>query len=89
MSNTMLRVRQIKEVQIRGLGRKIKKARDAMRGKKTLEQICDFVGVSETYWYDIEKEQIKGTLSYENLKKIEEVLEVDLGVNFRTPIVIA
>ena len=81
----MLRVRQIKEVEIEGLGQKIKNARDALRGKKSLEQICNEVGVSSTYWYDLEKEKVKGTLSYENLQKIQEVLGVDLGVNFNQP----
>jgi hypothetical protein len=38
--------------------------------------------VSRTYWYDIEKETLKGALSIENLRKIEEALEVDFGVEF-------
>ncbi|PMB09351.1 transcriptional regulator, partial [Fischerella thermalis CCMEE 5282] len=62
------------------LGDRIKQAR--LDSKKSLEQICDEVGVSRTYWYDIEKETLKGALSIENLRKIEEALEVDFGVEF-------
>ncbi|WP_257999310.1 helix-turn-helix domain-containing protein [Fischerella thermalis] len=62
------------------MGDRIKQAR--LDSKKSLEQICDEVGVSRTYWYDIEKETLKGALSIENLRKIEEALEVDFGVEF-------
>ncbi|PMB01054.1 transcriptional regulator [Fischerella thermalis CCMEE 5273] len=75
-----MRIRQVKEIDIKGLGDRIKQAR--LDSKKSLEQICDEVGVSRTYWYDIEKETLKGALSIENLRKIEEALEVDFGVEF-------
>lgn len=74
-----VRIRRIQEVEVEGLGDRIKQAR--LASPKSLEQICDEVGVSRTYWYDIEKETLKGTLSYENLQKIEQVLGVVLGVN--------
>ncbi|WP_096595845.1 helix-turn-helix domain-containing protein [Calothrix sp. NIES-2098] len=73
-----MRIRQVKEVEIEGLGERIKQAR--FNCSKSLEQICDEVGVSRTYWYDIEKETLKGALSIENLRKIEQVLSVDFGV---------
>ncbi len=75
-----MRVRQVKEIEIHGLGEQIKKAR--LASSKSLEQICDEVGVSRTYWYDIEKETLKGALSIENLRKIEQALGIDLGVCF-------
>ena len=75
-----MRIRQIREVEVPGLGERIKQAR--MASDKSLEQICDEVELSRTYWYDLEKEKLKGTLSIENLKKIEIVLGVDLGVRF-------
>ena len=80
MLATNMRIRWIKEIEVQGLGRVIKKARKI--SDKTLDQLCDEVGVSRTYWYDIENETLKGTLSFENLKKIEESLEIDLGVSF-------
>lgn len=78
--SAIMRIRQVKEIDIEGLGDRIKQAR--LDSKKSLEQICDEVGVSRTYWYDIEKETLKGALSIENLRKIEEALEVDFGVEF-------
>jgi transcriptional regulator with XRE-family HTH domain len=80
MLTTKMRIRQVKEIEIGGLGQQIKYARISC--SKSLEQICDEVGVSRTYWYDIEKETLKGALSIENLRKIESVLGVDLGVQF-------
>lgn len=80
MLATKMRIRWIKEIEIDGLGDVIRKAR--ISSEKTVEQVCDEVGVSRTYWYDIEKETLKGTLSFENLKKIEQVLGIDLGVSF-------
>lgn len=77
---TKMRIRQVREVEIDGLGERIKQARLAIATAKSLEQICDEVGVSRTYWYDIEKETLKGALSIENLRKIEQVLGVDFGV---------
>lgn len=80
MLATKMRIRWIKEIEVAGLGETIKKAR--INSGKTVDQICDEVGVSRTYWYDIEKETLKGTLSRENLENIEQALGVNLGVNF-------
>lgn len=79
---TKMRVRQVREVEIYGLGERIKQARLEIAVTKSLEQICDEVGVSRTYWYDIEKETLKGALSIENLRKIEQALGVNFGVEF-------
>lgn len=46
------------------------------------EALCSEVKVSRTYWYDIEKESLKGTLSVENLQAIEKALDVSFGVKF-------
>jgi len=78
---TKMRIRWIKEIEVSGLGSAIKSARET--SGKTVDQICEEVGVSRTYWYDIEKETLKGTLSRENLESIEKVLNVDLGVDFK------
>ncbi len=81
MVSAGMRIRQVKEVEIEGLGERIKQAR--LNSTKSLEQICEEVEVSRTYWYDIEKETLKGALSVENLRKIEEVLGVDFGVSLK------
>lgn len=73
-----VRVREIKEIEVDRLGQRIKQFR--LASPKSLEQICYEVGVTRTYWYDIEKETLKGALSIENLRKIEKVLGVDFGV---------
>jgi len=75
-----MRIRQIREIDAPGLGQRIKQAR--LGSNKSLEQICDEVGLSRTYWYDLEKESLKGTLSIENLRKIEAALGIDLGIKF-------
>lgn len=81
-SALMMRIRQIKEIEVEGLGLRIQQARAAIAGARSLDQICEEVGFSRTYWYDLESEKIKGTLSLENLRKIEKALGVDLGVKF-------
>jgi transcriptional regulator with XRE-family HTH domain len=78
-----VRVRQIREIEVEGLGLRIQQqARAAIAGARSLDQICEEVGVSRTYWYDLESERIKGTLSIENLRKIEQALGADFGVKF-------
>jgi transcriptional regulator with XRE-family HTH domain len=81
-SALIMRVRQIKEIEVEGLGLRIQQARSAIAGIRSLDQICEEVGVSRTYWYDLEAERIKGTLSIENLRKIEQALNIDFGVTF-------
>lgn len=78
---TAMRIRKVWEVEVEGLGDRIRQARLAISDRKSLESICEEVGVSRTYWYDIEKEVLKGALSLDNLRKIEAALEVDFGVS--------
>jgi transcriptional regulator with XRE-family HTH domain len=82
-----VRIRQIKEIEKPGLGAMIREARTAMADapdphKKSLEEICTEVGLSKTYWYDIEREQVRGALSIKNLRKIELALGIDFGIDF-------
>ena len=84
MLASKMRIRQIKEVEAEGLGERIKQARLAIAKVKPLGRICKEVKVSRTYWYDLENETIKGTLSVENLRRIEESLGVAFGVRFDT-----
>lgn len=80
MQATLMKIRQIKDVEAPNLGQKVKEARIFMSNRKTLEQILSEVGLSRTYWYDIENERLRGALSVENLRKIEKALEVDFGI---------
>ncbi|MBR8832982.1 MAG: helix-turn-helix transcriptional regulator [Stigonema ocellatum SAG 48.90 = DSM 106950] len=65
-------------IDVRGLGAKIRDARVA--DPRSLKAICKAVGMSQMNWYRIEEEKQK--LPLETLRKIEEVLGVDLGVQF-------
>lgn len=82
MTALMMRIRKIQEVEVPDLSQRIKDARMALVGIKSLEALCDECEVSRTYWYDLEKGTLKGTLSVENLRKIEKALGVDFGVKF-------
>lgn len=79
MMTTLMKVRRVTEIEIPGLGKKIKAARE--KDPRSLVEICQIVGMTTSNWYRIEKEITK-FLPIETLKKIEEVLNVDLGVNF-------
>ncbi len=68
------------EVEVPGLGEKIKQARD--KSDKSLVKLAKEAGVSRYYWYKIESENIDGGVSEETLRKIEEVLGVDFGITF-------
>lgn len=76
-----MRVREVREIEVEGLGKKIRDAR--VLSTKTLKSILEEVGLSRAYWYDLEKESIKGALSIENLRKIEKALNIDMGIDFK------
>lgn len=59
---------------------RIKQAREA-RGRP-VTQMAKEVGISRNYWYQLEAEAVLGGVAEETLRKIEEVLGVDLGVQF-------
>ncbi len=68
------------EVDVPGLGDRIKQAREA-RGRP-VTQLAKEVGISRNYWYQLEAEAVLGGVAEETLRKIEEVLGIDLGVKF-------
>lgn len=75
-----VKVRRSTNVEVKGLGAKIQKARKAT--KQSLESLASAAGISRVYWYDIEAERIREALPEETLRKIERVLGVDFGVKF-------
>lgn len=84
--NKSMKVIRTTIVEVNNLGEKIKEARLNAKDKGIdLTEICKRVGMTTSNWYRIEKEDTKG-LPEETLKKIEEVLGVDLGVNFNHPV---
>ena len=77
-----VKVRRIikKEVDVPGLGEKIKQAREA--SSRSLTELSKRVGISRNYWYQLESEAVLGGVAEDTLRKIETVLEIDFGVRF-------
>jgi len=63
-----------------GLGERIKKTREGDR--RSLTQICKEAGISRSYWHQIENEDLRAPATEEVIRKIEAILNVDLGINF-------
>lgn len=63
-----------------GLGQKIKKARE--NDQRSLSQICKDSGLSRSYWYQIENEDLRAPVTEEMIRKIENVLNVDFEIKF-------
>lgn len=62
------------------LGQKIKKAREV--DKRSLSQICREAGISRAYWYQLEGEDLRSPATEEIIRRVEQVLNIDLGVKF-------
>lgn len=77
-----MKIKRAIEVEVEGLGEKIKRARKA--SNRTATSLAAEAKISRGYWYEIEKEQIKESLPEETLRKIEKTLGVDfeIDVNF-------
>jgi transcriptional regulator with XRE-family HTH domain len=75
--NIKMKVRKILDIESPGLGERIKQARKA--SNRPLTQICADAGMTTANWYKVEGETTK-VLPWETLKKIEEILGIDLGV---------
>ena len=63
-----------------GLGQLIKDARE--RDERSLTQICRAADISRSYWYQLEAEDLRAPATEEIIRKVEQVLGVDLGVRF-------
>ncbi|NJR71001.1 MAG: helix-turn-helix transcriptional regulator [Synechococcales cyanobacterium CRU_2_2] len=63
-----------------GLGERIKSAREA--DARSLSQICRETGISRSYWYQLEGEDLRSPATEEIIRKVESALGVDLGVAF-------
>jgi transcriptional regulator with XRE-family HTH domain len=63
-----------------GLGQKIKQARE--QDERSVTQLCRECGLSRSYWYQLENEDLRAPATEEVIRRIEQVLGVNLGVNF-------
>ena len=75
---TRMKVVKTIEADFPGLGERIKEARE--KDRRPLTTICNEMGMSAMNWYRIEKEEAK-SLPLETLRRIEKVLDIDLGVD--------
>lgn len=73
-----MKIREIRDFDLPGLGEKIKRARQAH--PTSLVKLAAAAGINRSYWYDIEAERLRYPLPLETLRKIEEVLGDDFGV---------
>ncbi|MBC1220966.1 helix-turn-helix transcriptional regulator [Nostoc sp. UCD121] len=75
-----MKIRRYTDIEISGLGGKIKQARKA--DGRSVEVLAGEADISRSYWHDIEAERIRDALPEDTLRKIERVLGIDLGVKF-------
>lgn len=79
MAEKWMKVRRTIDIEIPGLGKRIRQAREADR--RSLAEICRQIPMTTMNWYKIESEETKA-LPIETLHRIEEVLNVDFGIKF-------
>jgi len=72
-----MKVRKTIDREFPGLGSRIKRARE--QDARSLVQICAEIDMTPANWYKIENEETK-VLPLETLRKIEDVLQVNFGV---------
>ncbi|TBR56365.1 XRE family transcriptional regulator [Mastigocladus laminosus UU774] len=75
-----MKIRRYTDVEIEGLGAKIRQARKA--DGRSVEVLAGEAQMSRAYWHDIEAERVRDALPEDTLRKIERVLNIDLGVKF-------
>lgn len=77
-----MKVRRIvkQEVDVPGLGERLRQAR--LKDKRSVEKLATAAGISRNYWYQLEAEAILGGVKEDTLRNIEQVLGVNLGVDF-------
>ncbi|QMS90490.1 helix-turn-helix transcriptional regulator [Nostoc edaphicum CCNP1411] len=79
---TVVQVKRVVEVvqDFPDIGKRMKQARE--RDGRSLTQICREAGISRAYWYQLEAENLRAPATEGIIRKIEAVLNIDLGVKF-------
>lgn len=75
---TLMNVIRETIIDVPNLGQKIKQAREA--DPRSLKSICETIRMSQMNWYRIEREE--QDIPESTLRKIENVLGVNFGVDF-------
>ena len=74
-----VKVERTQLLDVPGLGDQIKAARE--NSDRPLRELANAAGMTTANWYRIENEEVK-RLPEETLRKIEQVLGVEMGVSF-------
>lgn len=74
-----MKIRKVIDIEMISIGELIKTAREA--DPRSLTHLCGKIKMTRANWYNIENELPK-FLPLETLRKIEKILNIDLGVNF-------
>lgn len=74
-----VQVERVIRINVPGIGKKIKDARE--RDPRSVEELAKAANMTRANWYRIEREENE-ILPEPTLRKMEEVLGVDFGVNF-------
>lgn len=76
-----VKVRRIerKEIEVPDLPQRIAEAQK--KSGKPVSEVCEAVGFSRTYWYQIVNGR-EEAIAEDTLRKIEEILDVEFGVTF-------
>lgn len=82
MKNVMEVVRTIK-IKADNLPKRLKEAR--IKDGRSVQALATYAGISTAYWYQIEKGD-RNIVSEETIRKIEEVLGINLEINFKSAI---
>ena len=78
MALSLMKITKTIAIQVPGIGEKIKYAR--LRSPFSLAEICRQINMSTQNWYRIEREE--QSVPIKTLRKMEKILEIDLGINF-------
>lgn len=72
-----LQVKRVREIvcDFPGLGQRIRQARG--QDGRSLTEICRTSGISRSYWYQLEGEDLRSPAKEEVIRKIEQALGVD------------
>jgi transcriptional regulator with XRE-family HTH domain len=75
-----VKIRRYIDVEIGNLGEKIKYHRKA--DGRSVEELAIAAQISRSYWHDIENERLRAALPEKTLRRIEEVLGINFGIDF-------
>ena len=76
MIRAPVKIRTFLDVEIKGIGNRIKEAR--RKDDRSVAALAKEAGISRGYWYEVEQENIRQALPVETLTRMAEVLGMSL-----------